>query len=434
MAQVVRQRATTPYLLITISILMVICLGVAVFYYLQYDKKKQEAAVIPDLKKAHADALKTSKDETKELAGYIVPDATFLKAKTKFTDFDITHDTFLGLIGEMKKLKTDEKDLKAELANVKERTAGESSALNAKITQLKATIEAKDNANRLLIAKAEAEAKKLAEREATHDAETAKVDKNHKELLAQRDAEKIKLADANVKATATITMKDNKIAYQADRIRILEAEIANKGAFVSSLGTKKDGKITKVLPEENICYINIGSNDGVNPYATFEIYEFGSKIPETGQGKGKLVVSSVYKSICECKIVAHDKNNPVRIGDIIANIAFDKTKTYTFMVSGAFDLRGGDNPTPQAQDEVKAMIKKSGGKITQVLGVDTDFLVLGIQPPVPPKPEAHADLQTREAYNEALRKLQDFNKLLGQANSLHVKILNTNSFLDFMGR
>ncbi|HHH76095.1 MAG TPA: hypothetical protein ENL03_03610, partial [Phycisphaerae bacterium] len=73
MAQVVRQRATTPYLLVIVSILMVFCLGGAVFFYLQYDKKNKEAAAIPQLEATQQKALQARDEQINKLAGYIVP-------------------------------------------------------------------------------------------------------------------------------------------------------------------------------------------------------------------------------------------------------------------------------------------------------------------------------------------------------------------------
>jgi hypothetical protein len=149
--------------------------------------------------------------------------------------------------------------------------------------------------------------------------------------------------------------------------------------------------------------------------------------------KATLVVTRVQDKISICRIASTAEQNPIRLGDPVVNVAFDSTVTYSFHVIGDFDLTGNGTPTPQGQEQIKAMIREAGGEIAGDLGVETDFLVAGPKPSVPPAPREGADLATRAAYQEALAQQKKYEEDIALAMKLGVQILNTNRFLSFMG-
>ena len=79
------------------------------------------------------------------------------------------------------------------------------------------------------------------------------------------------------------------------------------------------------------------------------------------------------------------------------------------------------------------LIKRSGGKIVQDVGIDTDFVIMGHQPPEPPNPGIEADPTVIRVYDEKMDIYTHYRNVIRQAEALHVPILNTNRFLERIG-
>ncbi len=79
------------------------------------------------------------------------------------------------------------------------------------------------------------------------------------------------------------------------------------------------------------------------------------------------------------------------------------------------------------------MIQRSGGKIADDLTVNTDFLVVGEEPPRPPKLADDAS-ETDKALNDAqMKAYMDYEAAKAKAQAMYIPSLNTNRFLDLMG-
>src|SRR5262249_29709683 len=121
-------------------------------------------------------------------------------------------------------------------------------------------------------------------------------------------------------------------------------------------------------------------------------------------------------------------------GDLIENVVYDKNTKYNFLVFGNFDLDQNGVATPQDADVVKRLVTQWGGKLTDKVNADTDFVVLGKEPVIPQltaeekqNPIMAAKLAQAEADAEA------YDKVKREAIELHVPILNQNRFLYFVG-
>jgi len=201
---------------------------------------------------------------------------------------------------------------------------------------------------------------------------------------------------------------------------------------VDRLLRQPDGKVSRVLEHDNVCYINIGRKDNVAPGITFAVYP-PSGIPETGKGKGSIRVNKVTENVSECIIIRQDRKNPIAPGDLIANLAFDAIRDYTFVVEGTFDLYGTDRHTQEGNEEVKAIIRRFGAKVADQVGVDTDFVIMGKEPPRPPRPPETAQPQTWRVYNDQMKAFNRYNDVRELAGQMQIPILNTNRFLAYMG-
>jgi len=193
-----------------------------------------------------------------------------------------------------------------------------------------------------------------------------------------------------------------------------------------------DGKVMRVVQDQEFCYISLGSKDHVTPGLTFTVYP-PTGIPEDGKGKASIVVADVGQDTSGCRIVRQDRDNPIIEGDLVANLAFDPARTYTFVIEGAFDLHGKGRATPEGAAEARVLIKQFGGKVDTEVSIDTDFLILGTEPSRPTQPPEGAPPQVWQAYRDQLKVYERFNETMADAQNLQVPILNTNKFLAFIG-
>ena len=199
------------------------------------------------------------------------------------------------------------------------------------------------------------------------------------------------------------------------------------------VGIKPAGKIRKVFADHPVCFIPLGSKDRVVRGMTFRVYD-PAGIPQDGSGyKASLTVTKVLDYVSQCRIEAVDKASPVTVGDLFANVAFDPTHTSTFVVEGEFDLFGSGRASALGTQQVKDVIKRSGGKVSDKLTVRTDYIVIGEEPVIPQTPEEDAPEAVRQAYNERKATAKRYQDVLDQASKMNIPILNTKRFLALTG-
>jgi len=195
---------------------------------------------------------------------------------------------------------------------------------------------------------------------------------------------------------------------------------------------RADGKILKIIPQEGLCYIDLGTKDNVSAGLTFTVYP-STGVTEDGDGKATLVVATVSDTVSECRLVSEKREDPVVAGDLVANIAFDPTRTYTFVVVGNFDLHGTGRATLEGAGEVKSLLKRFGGKIAEQVDIDTDFVIRGERPELLDPPPEYAPPQEQKVYREQLKVVEQFERQEALARSLRIPLLSPNRFLAFIG-
>jgi hypothetical protein len=199
---------------------------------------------------------------------------------------------------------------------------------------------------------------------------------------------------------------------------------------IDRLAKMPKGKIVEVV--DQLAYIDKGAKDHVVPGMTFSVFSPGG-LATDAKPKATLTVVTVHPFTSECKIKDMKVANPVSSGDAIQNVAYDAQRVYTFMVMGDFDLHQSGKATHQGQEEVKDMIQRSGGKITDELTVRTDFLVMGDEPTKPPALGAEHTASDEELFNAQMKTYEEFDKAKRKASELYIPILNANRFLALMG-
>lgn len=312
---------------------------------------------------------------------------------------------------------------------------------------------------------------RLDESKARYDAITAA----HQEELANRkavidqlqqrltqyeqssDAERQQVVDQLTKAREQATLdlqakeaelrsRDAVIAQKDVRIRELVAALRDLMPTSPDPTLEPDGKIIGVSPEDNMVYINLGEKDRVILGMNFEVYDArtGPQLEEVRpgeiatrlkRGKATLEVIRIDDNTCTCRIIRRGYGQRVAVGDTIANLAYDKKRVYKFFIYGDFDLNYDGKSEPGDFDLIVSLVKQWGGKVYEgdKMPLDTDFLVLGMEPQLP---KASGETFDPEKVREAEQKRaawEKYQRVGTQASELSVPVLNQNRFMTLMG-
>ena len=245
---------------------------------------------------------------------------------------------------------------------------------------------------------------------------------------------------------ARIKQQENTVREQDMLVRKLRRDVVFYKELAQTFKVKRDRAAViarKIVPDgtlmsdpdrDGYCYVDIGAADNVKPGWLFAVYE-RSEVSGTARRKGTLVVTRVLRGISECRItsdVGGDEYS-VSLGDIVANVAFDKRFTQTFVVAGLFDLYGTGRATLAGAQTVKKIIRSHGGKIAEKVTVHVDYVVLGTQPPKPPASTDDDPPQVRRARREAGKAAEQYNAVKDSAADLHIPVMNTNRFIRDIG-
>lgn len=457
MARVVQQRTTPPYLLIVMVFLFLIASTVAVLMYLHADKMGKQTAKMTETTRQLADSKDLGDDQVRQMmTWYREPPAGDQAGKTVVKRMKETTDLLTQLMtGTATSPQAAIAQSESAFSTIGSRTGlvNEVTSLHTKLEQAKADMASKDQ----LIAQKDAE---LAQKQTLLDNVTADLEGKVTALNQQvaeldgkltqaRDQYQTDLAAARGEWDRQRAEMDRNIASKTQVTQELELRTQDLDGQVKKLqkrlqvatrpedkpikvAQRSDGRILEILPEEGICYINLGVRDRIAPGLSFTVYP-PTGIPEEGTGKATIVVTNVGATTSECRIQKEEMSDPIVRGDIVANLAFDPTQTYTFVVEGVFDLYGTGRANAEGTEEVKALIKRFGGQLGEAVSVDTDFIVLGSEPARIPKPPDTAPLQVQQAYRDNLAVFQRYAQIREKAENLNIPILNTSRFLAFVG-
>lgn len=199
-----------------------------------------------------------------------------------------------------------------------------------------------------------------------------------------------------------------------------------------------DGQVIGVDGAERKAFVSIGEKQRVRLGMTFAVYPQGTAIrpDEAGnypRGKATLEVIGIGPSSSTCRITGEVRGNPVVSGDVIANAVFDPNKTYRFVIAGNFDINRDGYATPSERNDARALVESWGGRVSEELSGDVDFLVLGERPALPPEPAKDAPYEVFREFvrqREAVRKYEDLYRKAGETS---VPILNENRMYTLIG-
>ncbi len=267
-----------------------------------------------------------------------------------------------------------------------------------------------------------------------YDLQKKTTDEQVLSLQDQLDREKANLRTVNdqlLEKQAILSETQNMLAAAKEALAEYGKPRQDSMAYIP------DGKILSVDNEAKIAYINLGSNDHVYRGLTFAIYDKGAYIGEEGQDKAEIEIFDIADTYSAARIIKSALNRPILKGDAAANLIWDKKKINEFVIAGDFDLNDDGYSDFDAAAKIKAVIERWGGKVTDKISIETDYLILGEQPQIPEqKPtleEQEMDPTALQRYEVALEKLNRYNDLENRAISLWIPIFTYEKFLHLIG-
>ena len=222
---------------------------------------------------------------------------------------------------------------------------------------------------------------------------------------------------------------------QLDRCRGVTRETSLRPIDEATL---VDGAIVAVDPSTGEVSINRGRRNHIVLGMTFEVYTKGTVIQpdaqgEYPQGKAAIEVIRVEDGTSRARIIRSRKGNPVISSDVLVNPVYDPNKTYRFCVYGNFDTDHDGVATAAETDAIRRAIEDWGGVVSDTIGGDTDFLVLGASPILPPEPKIDDPVEVIDRYLRLKRVAERYDELFLTAVQAGIPVLNQSRFFTLTG-
>ena len=200
-----------------------------------------------------------------------------------------------------------------------------------------------------------------------------------------------------------------------------------------------DAKVNQVNAIDNEIIISIGRDKKAVLGMTFAVYDEPTDIrenPETGEypeGKAVVEIIKVESNYSRARIIESSEGNPIVRGDVVANAVYDPNKTYKFVVDGLFDVDGDGVASRFERDTLEALIERWGGILVEEISGDTDFVVLGEKPVLPPAPGPGAPVSVIQEYVRLQQEIARYDDLLFGAQDTSMPVLNQNRLRTLIG-
>ena len=260
----------------------------------------------------------------------------------------------------------------------------------------------------------------------------------------QRQTLEGRIAQLQQNRQTQINQLNSQIEQRDEQIIVLKRKIADiQRTGISDKGSidgpgQPDGRVVSIIEEENLVYINIGRVDHVLLGLPFEIFDARLGVvfddEQKLRGKATVEVVNILDQSAVCRIVRIEPSMTVNKGDVIANVVYDPDVTYKFFVSGDFDIDNAGSPSLSDRRRVETMIEAWGGLLAKELTYDVDFLVLGLEPSAPRSlPRDEVDPLTIAENAAQQQRYDEYRRLVGEAKALSISILNQNRFLALAG-
>ena len=265
-------------------------------------------------------------------------------------------------------------------------------------------------------------------------------------LLEQTTGEQVKtLRDQLQQARDDLKALNDQLLKTQEELKLAQNDLKSEKEKLSKiepgpdrevLAYDPDGQIILIDDQAKVVHLNIGIDDHVYQGLRFTVYDRGTSVPEDGKGKAEIEVFDVAKTYSAARITKSELRKPILQGDIVANLIWESDRTNVFVIAGDFDLDNDGMIDYNGGEKIKTLIERWGGTVADSIAIDTDFLVLGKQPQVLQKPtldELDIDPRVMEVYNASLQRLNRYNGLRDQAQTLWIPVFTYDRFLYFIG-
>lgn len=330
------------------------------------------------------------------------------------------------------------KDLLAKLAQtteLKNATEKQLSDVQGKFNNAVATWE---ETQKKLAGDVDSYRQQVAQIKADYNDLRALVEKNSDErvkvLLDQIEQAKAESKRSNqdlLRTQAELNVAQGRLQGALASVQVLKAD-PNR----ASVAYKPDGEVILADIAAGVIRINLGSDDHIYRGLTFSVYDRSAGVTRDGKSKAEVEVFTVDRRVCAARVLSAEKKNPILTGDVVANLIWDSNKHNQFVIAGDFDLDGDKKPDFDGVRKIAALIQKWGGTVANDVTAETDFVILGTEPQVPPEPTPEvltADPTATDKYNAARQSNERYELIRQRAESLWVPIFNYDRFLHFTG-
>lgn len=199
-----------------------------------------------------------------------------------------------------------------------------------------------------------------------------------------------------------------------------------------------DGTVVGLNPASNEVFISRGRLDNMVLGMTFEVYAANTSVRPNAEGeypsgKATIEVVRIDENSSVGRILRSTRGNPIIEGDKLVNPVYDPNKVYNFVVFGNFDTNRDFVFTPQERSELVALVEEWGGRVESDISGETDFLVLGQRPVLPPAPKIDDPIEIVQRYRRLAQEQRKYDELFNTASNTGIPVLNQNRFYTLTG-
>ncbi|MEM9420472.1 MAG: hypothetical protein AAGA25_15690 [Planctomycetota bacterium] len=393
-------------------------LAIVFFTKVEAAKQAEQAAV------AELNSVRNSADSNNPAYTAIVAEGSGTAVSKLLTNIDSLRQQVSGLQGEVGSLN-------GQLSSTQAQLKTQSDATKDAQEDLQKTVDAKEAQAKDLTAQVNALESTVSNISSENTRLKSLIDSSIEDIRADYERQladgRKRLAEAQAQATAS----NRNVIELRETIEVLRGK-RNPDIPV----TLADATVVAQIPDQNKVYLDIGRDAGLRLGQVFQVYDAGDivKIEDPdAEGKAVVEVININSNSAIGRIVQRKPRTAVNDGDILVNVVFDPNRLYSFHVFGQFDLNYDGDLDVNGNDQVQNLVTRYNGLISKELGFATDYLVLGIEPLLPDRPEDELDLIKMREYRTALENYQAYQDLIAKARELGVPVLNQNRFLDLIG-
>jgi len=442
--------------LVVFVLLFVFSLIAAIVIFTKVEEAELAAADAQKALNIYVKPAEATRDDVKKLRDFIAEDkssdsvvARLMADNAKLRDAIVPNLPSVRALPEyLKAKKVDDgkallahiESLQADVASLKGRDTASGASVKALQDQITTLETEKKEIEDRYRAADKARTDQIATISQANDAAKSTADTSFKSLQEAQVATAEDMKKQVDALALTITEKDQRIAdllREVERIKLAQNPGGDKGT--AGADREIDGSLLSIIPSDNLVTIDLGKKDHVPLGLTFEVFDKKTGVTREFndiRGKATVEVVRVKDTSSECRIVRQERGKLLMPGDVIANVVYDRYRTYKFFVHGNFDIDNDGRPSPTDTRRIKSMIEQWGGEVATEFSYDCDFLVLGVRPQARPRVQGDVDIRSPDEIEaDAAREREglQFTQLEGLARQLRVPVLNQNRFLALIG-